>query len=406
MLGENIRKYRKEKNLSQDELAEKLNVTRQSVSLWENDQTQPSLENIVALAKLFGVTTDELLTDEVGEPTQPTAPIPPETENVPDLQSEQNEQNDKKRIGMIGGIAGGALLLGAILFFSLRGCAGDTPPLNSSEGSASAVSGEVSGQSSQVSHISQEAQSSDTSDAGISSDNSATASDASSDRSSDSSEGAVSSEAVSEKETSEQSDQPSAVTSDAKTSDTKTSDEKTSDTKTSDTKTSEAAEPLDLFEYFKEYVVEKGNLNGDYCSYFNTADTYGGNAGENFILYYWGDSDTVEFCLHCPLDDTYSVSFTLRIPKNGLTTYEYISSYYYRSDGVSRYLAKGSIDATKFTKNYPLTCSSYYGSDEVQNDFMEMSRVGICDLLDCLKQFLVVEKLDCSFTKDFGFSKF
>ena len=36
MLGDNIRKYRKLNNMSQDELAEKLNVTRQSISLWEN----------------------------------------------------------------------------------------------------------------------------------------------------------------------------------------------------------------------------------------------------------------------------------------------------------------------------------------------------------------------------------
>ena len=66
MLGDNIRKYRKENNISQEELAEKLGVTRQSISLWENNQTQPSLENIVALSKIFNVTTDNLLaTSEV-----------------------------------------------------------------------------------------------------------------------------------------------------------------------------------------------------------------------------------------------------------------------------------------------------------------------------------------------------
>ena len=47
--------------MSQDELAEKLEVTRQSISLWETGQTQPSLDNIVALAKLFDVSTDDLL---------------------------------------------------------------------------------------------------------------------------------------------------------------------------------------------------------------------------------------------------------------------------------------------------------------------------------------------------------
>ena len=61
MLSDNIRKYRKLNRMSQDELAEKLEVTRQSISLWETGQTQPSLDNIVALAKLFGVSVEDLL---------------------------------------------------------------------------------------------------------------------------------------------------------------------------------------------------------------------------------------------------------------------------------------------------------------------------------------------------------
>ena len=67
MLSENIRKYRKSRQMSQDELAEKLEVTRQSISLWETGQTQPSLDNIVALAKLFDISTDALLTGNVQE---------------------------------------------------------------------------------------------------------------------------------------------------------------------------------------------------------------------------------------------------------------------------------------------------------------------------------------------------
>lgn len=63
MLGEKIRKLRKENKISQEVLAEKLGVSRQSISLWENDQTMPSMENIVAIANIFGVSTDELLKD-------------------------------------------------------------------------------------------------------------------------------------------------------------------------------------------------------------------------------------------------------------------------------------------------------------------------------------------------------
>lgn len=73
MLSDNIRKYRKLNHMSQDELAEKLQVTRQSISLWETGQTQPSLDNIVALAKLFDVSTDDLLANVEPEPVH-TAP--------------------------------------------------------------------------------------------------------------------------------------------------------------------------------------------------------------------------------------------------------------------------------------------------------------------------------------------
>ena len=67
MLGDNIKKYRKENNISQEDLAEKLGVTRQSISLWETNQTQPSIDNIVAIAKVFGLSTDALLLGAVEE---------------------------------------------------------------------------------------------------------------------------------------------------------------------------------------------------------------------------------------------------------------------------------------------------------------------------------------------------
>lgn len=64
MLGENIRKYRKANNISQEKLAEKLNTSRQRISQWEHNQTQPLLENIIAMAKIFDISTDALLCDE------------------------------------------------------------------------------------------------------------------------------------------------------------------------------------------------------------------------------------------------------------------------------------------------------------------------------------------------------
>lgn len=59
---------RKKSGWSQEELAEKLDVTRQSVSKWEGAQSVPDIDKILQLSHLFGVTTDYLLKDELGEP--------------------------------------------------------------------------------------------------------------------------------------------------------------------------------------------------------------------------------------------------------------------------------------------------------------------------------------------------
>lgn len=61
-LGMRIAEYRKAKGLKQDELAEKLGVSAQAVSKWENDVSCPDIMTLPMLAKLLGVTTDELLT--------------------------------------------------------------------------------------------------------------------------------------------------------------------------------------------------------------------------------------------------------------------------------------------------------------------------------------------------------
>ena len=59
-LGKNIKKLRKESYLTQEELAEKLNVTFQAVSKWENEAGMPDISLIIPIARIFGVSTDEL----------------------------------------------------------------------------------------------------------------------------------------------------------------------------------------------------------------------------------------------------------------------------------------------------------------------------------------------------------
>ena len=63
-LNEKILTLRKKMGLSQEELAEKLNVSRQAVSRWEVGSAQPDASNVLQLSKLFGVTADYLLNDE------------------------------------------------------------------------------------------------------------------------------------------------------------------------------------------------------------------------------------------------------------------------------------------------------------------------------------------------------
>lgn len=58
ILADKIIEERKRIGLSQEELAEKLNVSRQSVSKWEGAQSIPDINRIIMLAEIFGVTTD------------------------------------------------------------------------------------------------------------------------------------------------------------------------------------------------------------------------------------------------------------------------------------------------------------------------------------------------------------
>ena len=65
ILADKIIRLRKKNGWSQEELADKMNVSRQAVSKWESAQTIPDLEKLLQLSGLFGVTTDYLLKDEI-----------------------------------------------------------------------------------------------------------------------------------------------------------------------------------------------------------------------------------------------------------------------------------------------------------------------------------------------------
>ena len=85
-IGENIQNLRKKLGLNQEELAQKIPVSRQTVSQWENGQTAPSIDNLIILKEIFGVSVDEILGEEKEEELKTAAemsePLPAEKYTV------------------------------------------------------------------------------------------------------------------------------------------------------------------------------------------------------------------------------------------------------------------------------------------------------------------------------------
>lgn len=63
-IGDNLKLYRKAHNLSQSNLADRLHVSRKTISGWENNRSYPDIDTLNALAKIYGVTIDELLVSD------------------------------------------------------------------------------------------------------------------------------------------------------------------------------------------------------------------------------------------------------------------------------------------------------------------------------------------------------
>ena len=77
-IGKRIAHLRKEKGLTQEDLANAMGVSPQAVSKWENDQTCPDISALPKLAEILGVTVDELLTGKTEEAQPAVRLLPPE----------------------------------------------------------------------------------------------------------------------------------------------------------------------------------------------------------------------------------------------------------------------------------------------------------------------------------------
>ncbi len=122
-LAEKIAALRGERKLSQGDLAEKLDVSRQSVSKWETGQAVPELDKIIRLADVFGVTVDELVRDRV----IPDVEDAPKAETVPEAKPEPQIIYVERRLARTQ-VAGVVLLvlglLGVILGAAISGNSG------------------------------------------------------------------------------------------------------------------------------------------------------------------------------------------------------------------------------------------------------------------------------------------
>lgn len=92
--------YRKKNNLSQEELAERIGVSRQAVSKWERAEASPDTDNLIMLAKIYGVTLDELLNgkDEEQEEEKKSAPCDDDDDDY----DEDDDDYDNVSIGPLG----------------------------------------------------------------------------------------------------------------------------------------------------------------------------------------------------------------------------------------------------------------------------------------------------------------
>lgn len=129
-LGEKIQELRRRNAMSQDVLAEKLEVSRQAVSKWERDEAVPETDRIVRIAQLFSVSTDYLLMEE----PQPAQPRPQYQYQTPPRQAKATDDRIERfirRHGYKGGgilvAAGAVLCVIALLVFILVPQFGRTP---------------------------------------------------------------------------------------------------------------------------------------------------------------------------------------------------------------------------------------------------------------------------------------
>ena len=121
-LGEKIAKQRKELNYTQEQLADILGVSRQSISKWESDIAYPETEKLIELGKIFDCSMDYLLKEDVMEKDGAQTTIFSEISKKASTQ--ENKEKSKKILKIVGIILGVVLaidIVSMILYFYFLG---------------------------------------------------------------------------------------------------------------------------------------------------------------------------------------------------------------------------------------------------------------------------------------------
>ncbi len=110
-IAERLQKLRKEHCYSQEQLADELGVSRQAVSKWERGEASPDTDNLIALARLYNISVDDVLFEKSS--TQTVAEASDETEKS----EEKNEKAETRPQSVTGTVAGVTVIISCIAYF-------------------------------------------------------------------------------------------------------------------------------------------------------------------------------------------------------------------------------------------------------------------------------------------------
>ena len=98
-IADRLVKLRKKYGYSQEELADKLGLSRQAVSKWERAEASPDTDNLICLAKLYGVSLDELLSTDDDVDTIVEEQVKSESSDNADAKQTDGKENNEKKKG-------------------------------------------------------------------------------------------------------------------------------------------------------------------------------------------------------------------------------------------------------------------------------------------------------------------